>query len=150
MNWCCCAGAAEKNAKHGDGDKVNTIVAAIRDRMKVREKEKEQLFDMIRTVFGVTGNEHQLQMNNSKQVVLEGSSKWAARISITVKCAQGLAGKDKTGASDPYVTVQVGKTKKRTKTIAQELNPEWNETFTLLESTQLYSELEVCAKTVLF
>ncbi|XP_063726066.1 protein unc-13 homolog B-like isoform X3 [Symsagittifera roscoffensis] len=129
LNADCLQRAAEKNAKQGDGDKVNTIVAAIRDRMQLREKEKEQLFETIRTVFAISTREHQSQMRHAEQIVLEGSSKWAARISITVKCAQGLAGKDKTGASDPYVTVQVGKTKKRTKTIAQELNPEWNETF---------------------
>ncbi|KAH7437500.1 hypothetical protein KP509_05G075000 [Ceratopteris richardii] len=52
---------------------------------------------------------------------------------VRIECARGLAIRDATGSSDPFVEVKVGNVKVETAVIPQNLNPVWREVFAISE-----------------
>lgn len=129
LNADCLQRAVEKSSKQGADHIAKAKLSHIRDKMEQRCIEKHEIFDMIRDMFSIQDSDDRNHVDAVKQNILDGSSKWFAKIAITVLSAQNLIAKDKAGTSDPYVTVQVGRVKKRTKTIPHNLNPMWNEVF---------------------
>lgn len=79
----CLQRAAEKSTKHGEADRTQSLVNVIRDRMKIQEQNKPEVFQMIRTVFDVDENIQKETLKTVKASILEGSSKWSAKITLT-------------------------------------------------------------------
>mmetsp|Transcript_22265 Transcript_22265/g.87719 ORF Transcript_22265/g.87719 Transcript_22265/m.87719 type:complete len:801 (-) Transcript_22265:1181-3583(-) len=83
-------------------------------------KKKEQYFPLQPPRdLGITGDV-QIQMKHDGK-----------KLTVKVLGARNLAAKDSNGLSDPFVTLRVGKAKKKTKVVRKNLNPFFNEEFVI-------------------
>ena len=58
------------------------------------------------------------------------SSKPSQKLKVRVLNARNLANKETLTTSDPLCMLELGRTTKKTKSIKNNLNPDWNEEFT--------------------
>uniref|UniRef100_A0A7C9EPD9 C2 domain-containing protein n=1 Tax=Opuntia streptacantha TaxID=393608 RepID=A0A7C9EPD9_OPUST len=76
---------------------------------------------------------HTIGLRVGSQPSLHGMSnslsKTGRKIYVTVVEAKDLAGKDRSGKSEPYVKLQYGKVTQRTRAVPQSLDPVWNQVF---------------------
>lgn len=57
----------------------------MKEQMEIRERNKQELFDLIRNVFAIDKEIHTNNVKQIKQSIQEGTSKWSAKITVTFR-----------------------------------------------------------------
>ncbi|TPP62293.1 Phorbol ester/diacylglycerol-binding protein unc-13 [Fasciola gigantica] len=83
LNADCLQRAAEKSSKQGAEDKAHSIIQAMTALMRQRISEMPEMFDLVGKVFKVDNKTHERNLIQAQQSILDGTSKWSAKIAIT-------------------------------------------------------------------
>ena len=92
-------------------------------------QEKHETFEVLKSAFNINKEIEQSVIQSVKFAILNSSSNFSAKIVVSVLNARNLFSKGTEGTSNPYVTIQVGQCKYRTRTFTNSVDPVWNEEF---------------------
>jgi len=98
-------------------DDITLTMASLRCSTQALEQSLES--------FGVIDQQDEKQVENLAKLWKFSNGE----IKVTVNTGKDLPAMDKSGTSDPYVIIDVGKKSSKTKHISKNLNPSWNESF---------------------
>ena len=91
INADCLQRAAERTSrKDGLQEQTQRIISVMSSSMKNRIESNPAVFDVLRNIFEIGDADHKRALNAARQSILDGTSQWRAKLSITVHAAQGL------------------------------------------------------------
>ena len=99
--------------------RLNQLVELMQDPAAMAKQAKD----------GKKGASKKSQKKRDAEAAQERDRPFMGTLVVTVKNAEGLMGKDKTGFSDPFCVLTYADVALETSVIDQNLNPVWNETF---------------------
>jgi len=89
INADCLQRAAERTSKKDAlVEQTQRIITVMNNIMKTRIESNPEVFEILRRTFDISPDDHIRALNGARQSILDGTSQWRAKLSITVHSAQ--------------------------------------------------------------